>query len=395
MACVSPPKKPEHLIYKGFRSMKKNELQDLCLASGIKLGASTGRELQIFNARCLYESRSTVIDIFSKMITEPAFFENEIELERKQIMHELIDADNDPKQVLFDYLHQTAFQGTPLAQRVIGPTKNLNAFDPPYCTSIMKDHYQPYKLAIISSGCMQHEEMLQLVNKSFGCLEGNPAMQSEEGPARFTGSEVIFRDDSLPLAHVAIAFEAPGYTTVEYWTMLVASCMLGSWDRSQAKPGYIHANLLAQAGATGMCERYEPFYFAYRDVGLWGVYFVADKMHLEDMLYNIQRVTMALCTMAQFTDVQRGINAAKLKIARSVQGSIDSCHDVGMQIMYRCGRQSLQDSYDCLSSVNHLVLREVCDKYIYDRCPAVAGVGPTENLPEYNRIRSGTYWLRR
>ena len=28
------------------------------------------------------------------------------------------------------------------------------------------------------------------------------------------------------------------------------------------------------------------------------------------------------------------------------------------------------------------------------RCPAVAAVGPTENLPDYNAIRSGMYWLR-
>jgi hypothetical protein len=33
-------------------------------------------------------------------------------------------------------------------------------------------------------------------------------------------------------------------------------------------------------------------------------------------------------------------------------------------------------------------------KYIYDRCPVVAGVGPTENLPDYNVVRSGMYWLR-
>jgi hypothetical protein len=33
-------------------------------------------------------------------------------------------------------------------------------------------------------------------------------------------------------------------------------------------------------------------------------------------------------------------------------------------------------------------------KYIYDKCPAVAGVGPVEALPDYNRIRSSMYWLR-
>jgi mitochondrial-processing peptidase subunit beta len=39
-------------------------------------------------------------------------------------------------------------------------------------------------------------------------------------------------------------------------------------------------------------------------------------------------------------------------------------------------------------------IRDVAMKYIYDRCPAVAAVGPVENLPDYVRIRSSMYWLR-
>lgn len=39
-------------------------------------------------------------------------------------------------------------------------------------------------------------------------------------------------------------------------------------------------------------------------------------------------------------------------------------------------------------------IRDVCTKYIYDRCPAVAAVGPVEALTDYDRIRSNMYWLR-
>jgi processing peptidase subunit beta len=39
-------------------------------------------------------------------------------------------------------------------------------------------------------------------------------------------------------------------------------------------------------------------------------------------------------------------------------------------------------------------VQETAMKYIYDRCPAVAAVGPVENLPDYSRIRASMYWLR-
>lgn len=47
-----------------------------------------------------------------------------------------------------------------------------------------------------------------------------------------------------------------------------------------------------------------------------------------------------------------------------------------------------------LQKVTAKDVRDVALKYIYDRCPAVAAVGPVENLPDYNRIRSSMYWLR-
>lgn len=47
-----------------------------------------------------------------------------------------------------------------------------------------------------------------------------------------------------------------------------------------------------------------------------------------------------------------------------------------------------------LQSVDAANVRDVAMKYIYDRCPAVAAVGPVENLPDYNRIRASMYWLR-
>lgn len=45
-------------------------------------------------------------------------------------------------------------------------------------------------------------------------------------------------------------------------------------------------------------------------------------------------------------------------------------------------------------SVTAKTIHEVGMKYIYDNCPAIAAVGPVENLPDYNAIRSRMYLLR-
>ncbi|KAM3956882.1 cytochrome b-c1 complex subunit 1, mitochondrial [Aphomia sociella] len=384
----------EHMAYKGFNSMSKYQLQESLQLMGAKLSAQTTREVQVFSAKCLVENAGYIVNILSNIITDLALFEDEMEAERYNISLEMIDADNDPKQVLFDYLHQTAFQGTPLSQRVIGPTRNIERFDRDYTAKFLCEHYQPYKLALVSSGCLDHSQMSSFAQEKFGHMIGNSAYESDEGPCRFTGSQVIYRDDSMPFAHVAIAVEAPGYASPEYLTLLSASYIVGSWNRSQGS-GINNSSPLAQAAAVAnLCESFESFYITYRDVGLWGCYYVCDRMKLEDMIYNIQNMWMNLCTSIQFSDVQRGTNLAHLKLAKSVTGSVNSCHDLGVQTLYRCGRKSLEELVCSLSTINQYNLKETIHKYIYDRCPVVVAVGPTENLPEYTKIRAGMYWLR-
>ncbi len=42
-----------------------------------------------------------------------------------------------------------------------------------------------------------------------------------------------------------------------------------------------------------------------------------------------------------------------------------------------------------LQAVDAALVKDVCFRYIYDKCPVVAAVGPVENLLDYNRIRYG------
>jgi processing peptidase subunit beta len=68
-----------------------------------------------------------IIDLFSLFI-QPTFCiigEAEIERERGVILREMQEVETNLQEVVFDYLHATAFQGTPLGRTILGPTKNI------------------------------------------------------------------------------------------------------------------------------------------------------------------------------------------------------------------------------------------------------------------------------
>jgi mitochondrial-processing peptidase subunit beta len=47
----------------------------------------------------------------------------------------------------------------------------------------------------------------------------------------FSGSEIRIRDDDMPLAHIAIAVESTGWADADTIPLMVASTIVGSWDR--------------------------------------------------------------------------------------------------------------------------------------------------------------------
>lgn len=65
--------------------------------------------------------------------------------------------------------------------------------------------------------------------------------------------------------------------------------------------------------------------------------------------------------------------------------------NITLSVMHYC---NLFFSLFVLKAVNANVIKAIGMKYIYDKCPVVAGVGAIEQLPDYNRTRGRMWWAR-
>lgn len=94
------------------------------------------------------------------------------------------------------------------------------------------------------------------------------------------GSEIRHRDDHIPFCHAAIAVEGAGWTSADTIPLMIASTIIGAWDRTQGI-GSLSASVLARAGGSGKALSYQAFNTCYKDTGLWGVYFVSERHTVE------------------------------------------------------------------------------------------------------------------
>ncbi|KFB37884.1 AGAP000935-PA-like protein [Anopheles sinensis] len=387
----------EHMAFKGTAKRSQTDLELEVENMGAHLNAYTSREQTVFYAKCLSKDVPKAVEILSDIIQNSKLGEAEIERERGVILREMQEVESNLQEVVFDHLHATAYQGTPLGNTILGPTKNIQSIGKADLQAYIDGHYKAPRIVLAASGGVRHGDLVRLAEQSLAKVSSSvdgKAAAAALAPCRFTGSEVRVRDDSLPLAHVAIAVEGCGWTDQDNVPLMVANTLIGAWDRSQGG-GANNASKLAVASATdGLCHSFQSFNTCYKDTGLWGIYFVCDPLKCEDMLFNVQNEWMRLCTMVTEGEVERAKNLLKTNMLLQLDGTTPICEDIGRQMLCYNRRIPLHELEQRIDNVTAQNVRDVAMKYIFDRCPAVAAVGPVENLPDYVRIRSSMYWTR-
>nr|XP_021503328.1 mitochondrial-processing peptidase subunit beta [Meriones unguiculatus] len=240
-----------------------------------------------------------------------------------------------------------------------------------------------------------HDELLELAKFHFGdssfAHKGEiPALP----PCKFTGSEIRVRDDKMPLAHLAVAVEAVGWAHPDTICLMVANTLIGNWDRSFGG-GMNLSSKLAQLTCHGnLCHSFQSFNTSYTDTGLWGLYMVCEQATVADMLHAVQKEWMRLCTNVTESEVARAKNLLKTNMLLQLDGSTPICEDIGRQMLCYNRRIPIPELEARIDAVNAEMVREVCTKYIYNKSPAIAALGPIERLPDFTQICSNMRWTR-
>ncbi|MBN3301654.1 TTLL3 monoglycylase, partial [Amia calva] len=257
-------------------------------------------------------------------------------------------------------------------------------------------HYKAPRMVLAAAGGVSHSELVAAARQHLSGVgfEYDGDAVPVAAPCRFTGSDVRVRDDAMPLAHVAIAVEGAGWESPDIVPLMIARTLIGNYDVTYGGDKNLSSRLSQLAVQHGLCHSFQSFNTCYSDTALFGIHFVTDKHHIEDMLHFAQAQWMMLCTTVTESDVARAKNLLKTSLLAQLDGTTPVCDDIGRQIL-SYGRHIPLAEWDArIDAVTPKLLRDVCSKYIYDKCPALAAVGPIEQLPDYNRIRSAMYWLR-
>ncbi|KAI3817328.1 hypothetical protein L1987_11118 [Smallanthus sonchifolius] len=387
----------EHMIFKGTSKRSVRDLEEEIENMGGHLNAYTSREQTTYYAKVMGGDVPKALDILSDILQNSTFDERLINRERGVILREMEEVGAQTEEVIFDHLHATAFQYTPLGRTILGPAENIQKISKKDIQDYISTHYAAHRMVISASGAVKHEDVVEQVKKMFTKLSANPMTTTqlvEKEPAIFTGSEIRMRDDDTPLAQFAVTFNGASWTDPDSIALMVIQAMLGSWNKTAGAGKHMGSQLAQQVGISELAESMMAFNTNYKDTGLFGVYAVAKPDCLDDLAFAIMKEISKLCYRVNDDDVIRAQNQLKSSLLLHIDGTSPTAEDIGRQLITYGRRIPFAELFARIDAVNAATIKRVANRFIFDQDIAIAASGPVKLLPDYNWFRRRTYMLR-
>ncbi|GBG76521.1 hypothetical protein CBR_g22269 [Chara braunii] len=360
----------EHMAFKGTKNRSMRQLEEEIENMGGHLNAYTSREQTTYYAKVLKKDVQVAVDILADILQNSSLDERSIERERGVILREMEEVEGQVEEVLFDHLHATAFQHSPLGRTILGPASNINSISRAHLLDYISTHYTAPRMVIAGSGGVEHEQLVELVKNSFKSLSEDKTTAADlivKDPAVFTGSEVRIRDDDMPLCHFAVAVKGAAWTDPDSIPLMVMQSMLGAWNKNAGAGKHMGSELAQKVAANDLAESVMAFNTNYSDAGLFGVYAVGQPDKLDDLAYCIMHEVARMIYRVSDGDVIRARNQLKSGCLLHLDGTSPIAEDIGRQMLTYGRRLPLAELFARIDAVDADTVKRVAERFIFDK----------------------------
>ena len=185
----------EHMAFKGTSKRAMYDIEVGIENMGAHLNAYTSREQTVYYAKVFKNDIEKALDVLSDILLNSLFEVKAVDRERDVILREMEEVNKQKEEVIMDYLHEVAYQGTGLGRTILGPEENIRSLTRDDLKEYIRRHYTASRVVIAGVGCVDHNQLCDLADKYFGKLPPTP--MNADGtykihgmdPARFTGSD--------------------------------------------------------------------------------------------------------------------------------------------------------------------------------------------------------------
>ncbi len=299
----------EHMAFKGTATRDAAAIAREMENVGGHLNAYTAREQTAYYCKALKEDLPLAVDIIGDILTHSTFIPDELERERGVILQEIGQANDTPDDIVFDHFQATAYPGQPMGRPTLGTEDVIKRMKREALTGYMQHHYGPERMVVAAAGALDHDRLLELVERHFRDLPQVAPPPPE--PARYTGGE--FREErDLDQVHIVLGFPSCGYKDPLHYPSMLLSTLLG---------GGMSSRLFQEIREKrGLVYSIYSFAHPFDDSGLFAIYAGTGEAEAEELV----PVTLEELRKVQTGVTQDELDRAKAQLRASLLMSLES-----------------------------------------------------------------------
>ena len=221
----------EHCMFKGTKEYSQAELSiELDKLSAIP-NASTSAEFTIYEAKFPKFNIEKLVELFSKMIFESTFKDQEIESEKLVVLEEIKMHNDVPSDCAFDQLINTMYAGTSLGFDIAGDASLLKKVTRQHLIEFRNKYYIPQNTIISVVGDFEEPYVKAIVEKYFVSrfCEINDGVLTQKCWTKAVNNtpKMVVKDKKINQANVMMGAYTTGYENPDRLKLAIILFVLG------------------------------------------------------------------------------------------------------------------------------------------------------------------------
>ncbi len=215
----------EHLLFKGTEDRTALEIAEAVDRVGGDMNAFTGRESTAFYARVPADQLPMAVDLLTDVVVDPAFHDDDVEVERDVILDELAASLDTPDDRIHVALAEAVFPGHPLGREVIGSEDTVASLSRDTIADFHHRHYRADDLVVAVTGPVDHGDIVDRVTGRFPCGRSDGLLARTPPGDEVVPVTVVDRPGEQ--THIALGWRSLPAGHPDRYALAVANQVLG------------------------------------------------------------------------------------------------------------------------------------------------------------------------
>ncbi len=199
----------EHLLFNGTTSRTQQQLYDDVDMLGAYNNATTQKDFAVFLLVVGRESIRDGLEIQADMLFNSILPADKFEKERGIVIEELGKDTDDPDYVTGLAMDSVLYEGTAYARPILGTVASIEALPRDRVMEYYQTYYVPSNMTLLVMGDFESDEMLRLIEGSFGAVQTLSVPPDPETLPPPEGGRVVHHPTEGMDRHLAIRIPGP------------------------------------------------------------------------------------------------------------------------------------------------------------------------------------------